>query len=203
MLSPNQQEPSSFARYSFCIWRTMNYSICHTPPCHKSKLHVVNFYNLSHSSFNHPFQNLHYMLHQLYAPVWTTCQCITLTFVNIHHPTPAPILGNLPPLTKALHSSVVHLGHNPCWTYCLVNCNQMKRTYGGQSQMISKSFLYNNLENSSVKFKCFFEFSIKIKTGSSVIQSHCWSEFTCVQVLLFIIRCSLCRLPRFCECGQL
>ena len=30
-------------------------SICRAPTCHKSKLHAINFYNLSHSRFNHSF----------------------------------------------------------------------------------------------------------------------------------------------------
>ena len=74
------------------------------------------------------FQNLRYRLQQLIAPVWTTCHCITLTSVNIHHPTPAPILeGTLPSFTTILHTSVIHnvpfspaaliiFCHNSCWT---------------------------------------------------------------------------------------
>ena len=55
MLSPNQQKPST--------GRSSLQDIClatdeHAPTCHESKLQVVNFYNLSHSSFNYSFQNL-------------------------------------------------------------------------------------------------------------------------------------------------
>ena len=47
------------------------------------------------------------MLQQLHAPVWATCQCITLKFVNIHHPTPAPILWYF----TNLHHIITHISH--------------------------------------------------------------------------------------------
>ena len=81
MLSPNQQNPFFIPCQIFLLLLT-NYenSICHAPTGHKSKLNVINFYNLSHSPFNHSFQHLHCMLQQLNAPVWATCQGIVEDF---------------------------------------------------------------------------------------------------------------------------
>ena len=57
----------------FLLLQLTNYenSICHVSTCNKFKLqvHVVNFYNLSHSPFNQSFAHLHCMLQQLNAPV--------------------------------------------------------------------------------------------------------------------------------------
>ena len=98
-----------FAWYFSCSWRTMKIASVMLRPCHESKLHAVNFYNLSHSPFNHSFQNLHCMLQQLYAPVWAACQYITLALVNIHHKNPAPILWYF----TNLHHSITHCRLQP------------------------------------------------------------------------------------------
>ena len=94
-------------------------SICRAPTHHKSKLHAVNFYNLSHSPFNHSFQHLHCVL--LYASVRATCQGITLSFVNIQLLLQSS--GILPSFTTALHTSVIH--NVPIFTCSLKHLRHM------------------------------------------------------------------------------
>ena len=43
-------------------------------PCHKSKLHMLSSFTISHSPVNHSFQNIRSMLQQLNSLVWATCQ---------------------------------------------------------------------------------------------------------------------------------
>ena len=52
--------------------------LAHQTTSRGNKLHVVDFYNLSHSIFNPSFHNLHCLLQQLHAP----CMC----HMSVHHP---------------------------------------------------------------------------------------------------------------------
>ena len=77
---PNQQKPSTFyrsfflARYCSCSWWTYENSICCASPFHKSKLHVVNFHNISHPPSNHSF----------IACSSSLCPC--MSHISVHHP---------------------------------------------------------------------------------------------------------------------
>src|SRR5260221_433844 len=44
-------------------------SIRGTSPWSESKLHVINFYSIPHSSFYHSLKNLHHMIKQLYPSI--------------------------------------------------------------------------------------------------------------------------------------
>ena len=156
---------SFFARYFSCSWRTMKIaSVVPLPAINPNCMLSIFTMCLNLPSIT--FQNLHCMLQQLYAPVWATCQCITLSFVNIHHPTPTPILWHFTifpnsithlshPQRTSSARSPEHFCHNPCRTRSLAwlhlsNCHfrnwnplakPKHRTYIGQTISVPSKLL--------------------------------------------------------------
>ena len=103
------------------------------------------------------------MLQQLNASVGATCQGITLSLVDIHHPAPAPapILRNFSiphhSITHTSHPQCTritcnlqyhhpHLRHNPCWTTWLALLHTNSRIHLKCRNPFTRSTHWTNID---------------------------------------------------------
>src|SRR5213080_463605 len=86
------------------------YRICGTFTSAESKLHVINTHSPSQPGFNHSLKNFHNLVQQLYSPVGTTLQSISLSLIDRHQPALCPISWN-PPFLYYRTAQVSHPGH--------------------------------------------------------------------------------------------
>src|SRR5277367_5034590 len=98
------------------------YCINGISPTRETKLHIINIHLSSQPDFNHPLENFHNLVQQLYSPVGSTFQSITLSLEHRHQPTLPPISRNYSLLYYHI-AQVCHSDHSS-----LTRCRQHFRS---------------------------------------------------------------------------
>src|SRR5277367_4904128 len=84
LLQVNKSYPQIFLLNKFLLHLSYNkYCISGTSPTSETKLHIINVHLSSQPDFNHPLENFHYLVQQLYSPVGSTFQSITLSLDTV------------------------------------------------------------------------------------------------------------------------
>ena len=81
------------AKYFSCSWRTMKIASVVLFPAIKPNC-MLSIFTTFLTLLSMTLKNLHGMFYQFNSSVRATFQCISLPLVNIHQPTPTPILWN-------------------------------------------------------------------------------------------------------------
>src|SRR5271163_3128999 len=84
LLQDNKSHPQIFLLLNKLLLHLSynKYCINGTSPPSEAKLHIINLHLPSQPDFNHPLENFHNLVQQLYSPVGATFQSITLSLVH-------------------------------------------------------------------------------------------------------------------------
>src|SRR5271163_664889 len=96
LLQVNKSHPQIFLLLNKLLLHLSynKYCINCTSLTSETKLHIINIHLPSQPDYNHPLENFHNLVQQLYSPVGSTFQSITLSLEHRHQPTLPPISRN-------------------------------------------------------------------------------------------------------------